>query len=168
MQVELPLQAGLGTKMKNPVLKTLSTLLLSFLLLSSMSAAEAYASTFTVAPNENATRVVSLNKGDEVYGKVNVVGASNGGIHFYVKEPSGQIFCENENCTQQEFQFFAEKSGDYVFHFDNTWGQTLVTVTFEYNTRRYVFGFPQEMILLFIIVGVLFLAIVAFALSSRH
>lgn len=154
--------------MKKSVKKALYVWVSLILFLGFMEKAEAYASTFHIDAHESTERVVSLTKGDDVYGRINVVGASNGGIVFYVNDPDGQTILRNDNCLQQDFQFSAGKNGDYVFHFDNTAGETTVTVTFEYNTRRYIFGFPQEMILLFIVAGVLFLAVVAFALSAKR
>jgi hypothetical protein len=142
------------------------TITLAVTSISFFSKAKAYASTFQVEAGKDVTRIISLNKGDEIFGKISVVSTINKEINFYIEDPEENIILQNEECSQQEFRFFAEKSGAYVFHFDNTASDVSKTITFEYNTRRYIFGMPQEFFLLFIIVGVLFLAIIAYGLSS--
>ncbi len=132
----------------------------------SLGLVNASSETFTVNAGESATRIVSLNEGDDVYGRINVVGVDESHINISVSDPDGGIVLSYENVGLVDFQFRAAKTGQYGFEFQNLLAQETKHVTFNYNVQHYIFGFPQEYILLFVVVGLGLVAIVVFVAMS--
>jgi hypothetical protein len=117
---------------------------------------QASSETFTVDAEESALRIVTLNEGDEVYGRITVVGVEESTILSY------------QNVGLVDFKFAASKTGQYSFEFQNLLAQEAKHVTFNYNVQHYILGFPQEYIILFVIVGLALVAVVVFvAMSPR-
>jgi len=135
--------------------------LLAFALTCSL--ANAYSETIELKGGASKTRTVNLNTGDEISGRVTIVGNP---INFTVTDPDDKIILSYPINEPTNFKFTAEKTGEYKFHFENYFSEEIKFVTFNYNVQHYIFGFPQEYILLFIIVGLSLVAVVVFAAMS--
>ncbi len=130
--------------------------------------AQAFSETFTVSAQENITKTVKLNDGDEVLGKITVVGTETSAINFSVSDPGNMTILNYQNIGLKEFQFIVSRAGEYTFRFENMLSHEDKHVTLNYNVQHYIFGFPQEFILLFAIVGIALVGIVIFvALSPK-
>ena len=123
----------------------------------------AYSVTFSLpAGEEDGTKSVSMNAGDEISGHVTVIPSA---INFSISNPDGDVFL-NYSGTQIDFRFTASKTGTYTFYFNNTLSDEDKSVTFNYNVQHYIFGFPQEYVILFAIVGLSLVAVVVFIAMS--
>jgi hypothetical protein len=123
----------------------------------------AYSDTFELPARDSVMREVNLNADDVVSGRVSVVGMP---INFSVSDPDGAVI---STCTVDgplDFNFTAAKAGKYQLHFENWFSDEAKFVTLNYNVQHYIFGFPQEFALLFIIVGVALVAVVIFIAMS--
>lgn len=142
-------------------------LCISFILcVLSLGFVEASSETFAVDAGESATRIVTLNEGDDVYGRITIVGVKESQINISVSDPDGGIVLSYQNVGLVDFQFRASKTGQYGFEFQNLLAEEAKHVTFNYNVQHYIFGFPQEYILLFVIVGLGLVAVVVFVAMS--
>ncbi len=133
-----------------------------------ISSAKAFSETFTVPAEDGMLRTVNLNEGDEVSGRITVVGTRENSINFSISDPNNITILSYQNIGLRDFKFTASNTGVYNFYFENWFSQEAKHVTFNYNVRHYIFGFPQEIILVFVIVGLALVAIVVFvAMSPR-
>ncbi len=136
-------------------------ILLAFVLVCSL--AIAYSETIEIPIGDRATRTVNLNDGDKVSGHITVIPAS---INFSTSDPDDIIILNYANVTQKDFQFTASKTGTYTFRFENLFSEKTKSLTLHYDVQHYIFGFPQEYIILFVIVGLALVAIVVFVAMS--
>ena len=117
--------------------------------------------TLTLHAGEPLTIEVQVNADDVISGRVSLVDKP---INFSVTDPDDEVILDAASYPL-DFRFTAEKSGTYRFHFNNP-HSTEVTVTFNYNVQRYLFGFPQEFVILFVIVGVGLVGVAVFVAAS--
>lgn len=120
-----------------------------------------------IPPHQQRTVLISLNNGDSVTGSIVVNG--EGAIDFWVSDPQNNnvTSATHNNIGQTDFSLTAQSSGTFTFHIFNRSTDSNVTVTLNYNATRRIFGIPQEMFLLLVIVGVVLLLIVAWAVLSK-
>jgi hypothetical protein len=123
----------------------------------------AYTETMKLSAGETLARDVQLNADDVISGRVTIVGTA---INFSVTDPENTVTLSYTLNNPVDFKFTAERSGNYQFHFDNQYSTEVKYVTFNYNVQRYIFGFPQEFVILFVIVGVGLVAVVIFVAAS--
>lgn len=140
-------------------LLTVLCILLAFFL--GCGLADAYSRTIELQESE--TETVNLNDEDVVSGRIIVVGNP---INFSVSDPDDMIILNYTNIAQEDFQFTASQTGTYIFHFENFFSEEIKFVTLNYNVQHYIFGFPQEFIILFVIVGLALGAVVVFVAMS--
>lgn len=89
------------------------------------------------------------------------------GVNFSILAPDGQVIVNSTNLAETDLWFSASLTGEYMLQFENLSLDTQY-VTLNYNIQHYVFGFPQEYVLLFVIIGLALVAVVAFvAMSPR-
>jgi hypothetical protein len=143
-------------------LLTVSCLLLFVL---SCGFANAYSATIELPGRESKPIDVDLNRGDEVSGRITLVGNA---INFSISDPDSRIILSYTVNEPTDFRFTAAKTGRYNFHLENLFSDEIKFVTLNYNVQHYIFGFPQEYVLLFVIVGFALIAVVVFlALSPK-
>jgi hypothetical protein len=123
----------------------------------------AYSSTFELLARDSVTREVNLNAEDVVSGRVAIVGMP---INFSVLDPDDVVISNYTVDGSLDFNFSAAKAGKYQLRFENWFSDEVKSVTLNYNVQHYIFGFPQEFALLFIIVGVALVAVVIFVAMS--
>ncbi len=129
------------------------------------SLGNAYSESIELAIGASETRPLDLQEGDLVSGRITLV---EGSINFSVVNPDGTLMQKNTVTGLADFQFTAMASGRYSFIFQNNISEEATFITFNYNVQHYIFGFPQEFILLFAIVGLALIAVVVFiALSPK-
>ncbi len=125
----------------------------------------AYSETIELQMGKNATRMLDLNDGDVVSGRITLVGS---GINFSITDAYDNIIQEETIIGLADFQLTATEGGEYSLHFENFFSKDTTFVTLNYNIQHYIFGFSQEIILLFAIVGLVLIAVIVFvALSPR-
>jgi len=139
--------------------------ILCILLVSALACgiADAYSETIRVEPRDNETRTVNLSNGDHVSGRITLVGNS---INFTVSDPEGRVILNYTVSNPLDFQFTTERAGTYSLHFENWSSDEIKSVTLNYNVQHYIFGYPQEYIILFVIVGFALIGIIIFVAMS--
>ena len=128
----------------------------------------ATAETFSVPAGKTFSTNVDLNVEDEVSGRISVVGGEAGGINFTVVGPSDQIVLPAQMVTVTDVIFSASEKGTYRFIFDNSLSSIDKYVSFNYDSKHYWFGLPQETFLMIVVVLVGALALVIYAMASKH
>ena len=124
--------------------------------------ANAYSETITVQAGSSVARSVTLSAGDKISGRIVVAFKS---IKVSITDPEDKVILIYNITDPVDFQFTGEKTGTYDFHFENSFSETIF-VTLNYNVQRYIFGFPQEYIILFVIVGLALVAVIIFVAMS--
>ena len=125
--------------------------------------ATAFSESIQVPAGETETRAVNMKEGDRISGRVAIVGQS---LNFSIHSPDGQAIINNTLSDPIDFQFAATATGTYGFYFENTYSDEAKLVTLNYNVQHYIFGFPQEYMILFFIVGLALVAVVVYAAMS--
>ena len=144
-------------------------LLVLFAVVIGLVVGSAYATTenFTVPPESEVTRSLSLHENDRVSVGFSVVGESANELNFYVTDPNGDPILRHERVGQKSLSFLAEMTGTYVLHFDNSHSSESKMVTLNYDVEHLIMGMPQTMFLVLIIVGVLIVAIATFTIMGK-
>jgi hypothetical protein len=118
-----------------------------------------------IPPKQEKIVSVNLNSGDSASGTVVVNG--EGSVDFWVSDPQNKNVTEPYiNIGQTQFSLTAETSGTFTFHVFNR-GDDNVDVTLNYSVVRRIFGMPQEIFLLLVIVGVVLLMLIIWAVMSK-
>ena len=125
--------------------------------------ANAYSETIELPAKDSATRTVDLNEGDRISGRITIVGNA---INFSISDPDDRIILSYTITDPTDFQLTVSKTGTYNFHFENWFSEEIKFVTLNYNVQHYIFGFPQEYVLVFFIVGIALVAVVVFVAMS--
>jgi len=120
--------------------------------------------TFDILSQQQQIVTVNLNSGDKISGTVVVNG--EGAIDFWISDPQNNNATAPTSVGQRTFSFTAESSGTFSLHLYNKEASS-VSVTLNYNVSRQIFGMPQEIFLLIVIVGVILLLIIIWALLSK-
>jgi hypothetical protein len=137
--------------------------LLAFLLI--CNPVSGYSESIQVPARGTETRTVDMNKGDQISGRVSIVGHP---LNFSISGPDGQVILNNTLTNPMDFQFTAPTTGSYNLHFENLFSDEMKFVTLNYNVQHYIFGVPQEYMILFFIVGIALVALVVYvAMSPR-
>jgi hypothetical protein len=141
--------------------------LLLLLILLSTGQVMAAAETALVPAGKTIYRDVNLNVEDEVTGRISVIGGESGGVNFTVVGPSGQVILPTQLVITYDFKFSASEKGTYRFIFDNSLSSIDKSVSFNYDSKHYWFGLPQETFLMIVVVLVGALALVIYAMASK-
>jgi hypothetical protein len=144
-------------------MKHLFTILCLLLVFCSACALVAAPAFFEVPPNETMQRDINLTNDDKVSGRVILVGNP---LSFTICDPDGLVLQNYTISGQADFEFTALKTGTYSLFFTNNFSDSATHVTLNYNAQRFIFGFPQEFIILFIIVGLALVAVIVFVAMS--
>ena len=132
-----------------------------------VNGAHATTENFTVPPESEVTRSLSLHENDRVSIGFSVVGESANGLNFYVTDPNGDTVLRHEGVGQKSLSFLVEMAGTYILHFENSHSSGDKMVTLNYDIEHLIMGMPQTMFLVLIIVGVLVVAIATFTLMGK-
>lgn len=130
-----------------------------------VSTAIAETGTYQIAPQQQKVISINLNSGDSASGTIVVNG--EGAIDFWISDPQNMNVTTQSYIGHSEFSFTAETSGTFLFYMFNRSMESSVTVTLNYNVVHNIFGMPQEIFLLLLIVGVVLLLLVIWAILSK-
>jgi hypothetical protein len=129
-----------------------------------ISQAVAETSTYQIPAQQQRLISFNLNNGDSASGTIILNGA--GSVDFWISDPQNRNVTAYTNIGQTEFSINAEISGTFFFHIFNK-SIDSVSATLNYNVVHRIFGMPQEIFLLLVIVGVLLLLIIFWAILSK-
>ena len=145
-------------------MKCLSVVLigLSMLCCLVINPVHAYSENFIVEAGESVKRTLNLNEGDRVSGRIVVVDSENS-LNFSIIDSDQNPIQSYQDVGSRNFQFTALKSGVYVLQFVAAEAKQ---VTLNYAVQHYIFGFPQEYVLVSIVVGLAICAVAVFTVLS--
>jgi hypothetical protein len=114
----------------------------------------------------------NLNDGQKFTGSLAVSGGSGNDIDFWVTDPQGTTILNLGRVSQgKTFEFTAQVSGAYTFHFSNTFSLlSSKTVSLSYDISNPIFGGIDFNLLLITIAAIILaiaLVILAIVLSHR-
>ena len=126
---------------------------------------QAMMSSVTVKGGEELNHPLNLVLEDHVSVQYRVVGGSANAMKFSINFPNGTV---NDFGTSGTFSygFVCDVEGDYVLHFVNT-GQADVLLTLEYEVQHYIFGIPQMLFMVILIVVISVAGVAVFIGLSR-
>lgn len=106
----------------------------------------------------------TLNAGDSASGTL----VMNGGVavDFWISDPQDRNVTVYSRIGTAQFSFDAQTSGSFQFHVFNPNTETALG-TLNYTLVHRIFGMPQEILLLLVIVGILLLMLIAWAATSK-
>jgi hypothetical protein len=143
---------------------TLTLLLLSTFALAVITQAIADTATLEVLPQQQKVVSFDLNSGDSASGTMVTNGAVT--VDFWVTDSQNRNVTVYSNVGNAEFSFEAQTSGTFQFHMFNKNSETVVG-TLNYTLVHRIFGMPQEIFLLLVIVGIVLLMLIVWAAMSK-
>jgi hypothetical protein len=141
------------------------TLFFAICLFATVNQVNAETKTFTVLPCQQEIISLNLNAGDSASGSIVVNGEK--AVDFWVSDPHNDNVTLYPNVGHADFSFTAETTGTFLIHLFNRATDSSVTVTINYNAVHRIFGMPQEMFLLIVIVGIVLLLLAVWAILSK-
>lgn len=122
---------------------------------------------FTVPPESEVTRTLNLKQDDRVAVGFTVVGDSTNELNLYVIDPYGNTILRYDTVGQKSFSFSATTPGIYTLHFDNSHSLENKMVTLNYDIQHYIWGIPQTLFLVLVIVVISVIGIAFFVLLGK-
>jgi hypothetical protein len=116
--------------------------------------------------------IFNLKTGQRFTGSLAISGGSSNDIDFWIADPQGTIILNLGRVSQgRSFDFTAQASGAYTFHFGNSFSllsSKTVSLTYDIGLPS-VFGFDIGQLLIIIgVVVILLIAIVALAVALHR
>jgi hypothetical protein len=129
---------------------------------------QAMTTTLTVKGGEEVTYPITLAVEDRVLIQFSAVGSEEGSnmVYFSIAFPNGTVRDFGE-IGQTSFSFVCDVEGKYTLHFVNNDQTAEKTVTLNYEIDHYIFGIPQMLFMVILIVVACMGGVVVFIGLSR-
>jgi len=154
------------------LISSLETVTILFLVLALSLASASQVKVIQVSPLTEQMLIFNLDSGQKFTGSLAISGGSGNDIDFWITDPQGTTILNLGRVSQgRSFDFTAQASGAYTFHFGNTFSllsSKTVNLTYDVGLPA-IFG--MDLGTLLIIVGVivaLLLVILALAVALRR
>jgi hypothetical protein len=121
---------------------------------------------FTVEGGEEVTHPISLIVEDRVLIQIKVVGGTANDLHFNMSFPNATVR-DFGAAGDFSYSFICDVEGEYVLHFVNTDQAENKIVTLNYDIQHYIFGIPQMLFMVILIVVVSMAGVAVFIGLSR-
>lgn len=114
----------------------MTTVLLFIYIISCVNATQV--ETMQVSPLTKKMLIVNLDEGEKFSGSLTISGGANNDIDFWITNPNGNTILNLGRVSQgTTFEFTAQESGAYTFHFDNGFSLfSTKTVILSYDVSR--------------------------------
>jgi hypothetical protein len=139
-------------------------LLLSAFLFIAVLPTMADTTSFEILPQQQRAFSFDLSSGDSSSGTMVTNGALT--VDFWITDALNNNVTAYSSTGSADFSFEAHTSGTFQFHIFNRNSQT-VQGTLNYDIVHRIFGIPQEMFLLLLIVGIVLLMLIIWGLMSK-
>jgi hypothetical protein len=126
------------------------------------------AESFTVKAGQEETRTISLVVEDHVQIRFTVIGQTISTLNFYITDPNGHTMKTFSAAGNVNYAFICSQKGDYMLHFSNVASTEDKLVSLDYEVTPYIYGIPQTLFLVLIIVGICMVMVTVFILKSKH
>jgi hypothetical protein len=145
-----------------------SSLLAVAIVLLLVPAVRGVSESYTVQAGQEETRTLSLAVEDHVQIRFTVIGQTISALSFYVTDPYGHIVKTFGSTGNVNYAFVCSQEGNYTLYFSNVASAEDKLVSLDYEVTPYIFGIPQTLFLVLIIVGICMAAVTVFILMSKH
>jgi hypothetical protein len=144
------------------------TLIIIALLAVSTGGVQAMTTNFTVKGGEEVTHPINLAAEDRVLIQFTAVevGEASNTVHFSIVFPNGTVRDFGE-VGQTSYSFVCDVEGEYTLHFVNNDAAVDKLVTLNYEIDHYIFGIPQMLFMVILIVVVSMAGVAVFIGLSR-
>ena len=162
------LNAGSRIAMTNLRRTSAYALIIIALLAVSIGLGQAMTTIFTVKRGEEVTHPISLAVEDRVLIQFSAVGSEEASntVYFSIAFPNGTVRDFGE-IGQTSFSFVCDVEGEYILHFVNNEQTGEKRVTLNYEIDHYIFGIPQMLFMVILIVVACMGGVVVFIGLSR-
>jgi hypothetical protein len=126
---------------------------------------QAATASLTVKSGEEVTWPINLVLEDRVLIQFKAIGGTNT-LRFSVSFPNATVRDFGES-GDYSYNFICDLEGEYVLHFLNNDQTGEKFVTLSYEVRHYIFGIPQMLFMVFIIVVICAGGVAAFVMLGR-
>jgi hypothetical protein len=126
------------------------------------------AQSFTVKAGQEETRTISLVVEDHVQIRFTVIGQTISTLNFYITDPYGYLMETFGDTGNVNYAFVCSQEGNYTLHFSNVASAEDKLVSLDYEVTPYIFGMPQTLFLVLIVVGICMAAVAVYILMSKH
>jgi len=120
--------------------------------------------TLQIDPLTGRMLIFNLSEGDKFSGSLSISGGANNDIDFWITDPNGNTIVNLGRISQgTTFEFTAQKSGAYTFHFDNgfsLFSSKTVSLSYDIQFASPINPFLLTTIGLIIVVVVLIILVV--------
>jgi hypothetical protein len=127
---------------------------------------QAMTTSLTVKGGEEVTHPISLAAEDRVLIQFSAVGEASNTVHFSIVFPNETVRDFGE-IGQTSFSFVCDVEGEYTLHFANNDQTAEKRVTLNYEIDHYIFGIPQMLFMVILIVVVSMAGVAVFIGLSR-
>ena len=131
-----------------------------------MGLGQAMTTSLTVKGGEEVTHPISLAAEDRVLIQFSAVGEASNTVHFSIVFPNETVRDFGE-IGQTSFSFVCDVEGEYTLHFANNDQTAEKRVTLNYEIDHYIFGIPQMLFMVILIVVVSMAGVAVFIGLSR-
>jgi hypothetical protein len=146
--------------------KALVLILLLVSIISTIRFAAATVINLPIQAGKEETITLNLAVDDHVLIRFTIVGSSEQSLQFFITCPNGTKLNFGKTGTFH-YSFVCDLEGEYVLHFSNVDSSEEKTVTGDYEIEHYIFGMPQMLFLVIIIVLVCLAAVAAFVFMGK-
>ena len=149
-------------------LRRLSVYVLILLTLFSvfMGLGQATITSLTVKGGEEIAHPINLIVEDRVLIQYKVVGGNVKALQFSISFPNATVK-DFSGSGDFSYSFICDAEGEYVLHFVNTDQTEEMRVTLDYEVDHYIFGMPQMLFMVILIVAVSMVGVAVFIGLSR-
>lgn len=119
-----------------------------------------------VKGGEELTHPINLIVEDRVLIQYKVVGGNVNALQFYIVFPNATVK-DFSGPGDFSYSFICDAEGEYGLHFVNTDQTEEIRVTLDYEVNHYIFGMPQMLFMVILIVVASMVGVVVFIGLSR-
>lgn len=119
-----------------------------------------------VKGGEEVTHPIDLTLEDHVLIQYRVVGKNVNAMQFFISFPNATIR-DFVGSGDFSYSFICDVEGEYVLHFVNTDQTEEIHVYLDYEVQHYIFGKPQMLFMVLIIVLACIGGVVAYVMMGR-
>jgi hypothetical protein len=141
-------------------------LIISALLAVLVGLGQAAITSITVQGGEEVTHPINLIAEDRVLIQIKFVGGNVSAMQFSISFPNATMR-DFEESGDFSYSFICDVEGEYVLHFVNTDQTEELRVTLDYEVQHYIFGIPQMLFMVLIVVLACIGGVVAYVLLGR-
>ena len=142
-------------------------LLILCLSISVIGIAHANAGSFSLAPGNQNVCKIAVSSGDRVQVTFTAIGDDSGSLLFWIVFPNSTV-TNLGNVDQYSASFKSNVGGTCELGFNNTSSSETILVALNYEVDHYIFGIPEMIFVLAVIVVLLMAFVSGYIIMSKY